>query len=168
MLKKLFKVLLITLFFPYQVYSTFTIATFRNSFVGENVGSVKLSLDYFAAPKIVNKHLYVAVVTGKQGIMKSTLLKALGRYFNLNRANFTSGDSNLACTTEISFADSTPSGIVLADQPGKDDGALSLKLGIDSKNLDIMFTRLMSPITNVLIYVRKNNYSIHVVFNFIY
>lgn len=163
MIEKVLKViLLISSFLCFKVDSVYTIAKF-GKLAGQTDGNlgVELFLDYFSFPEVISKNLFLVTVTGKQGVMKSTLLRGLGRYFNLNHADFVSGDSTLSCTREISLTEPTENGVVLVDQPGKDDESPSYQTGIASRNIDLMFTRLMAPVTNILIHVNITFLSIY-------
>ena len=91
-------------------------------------------------------------ICGKQGVMKSTLLRALGLYLDMSDAGFQSDNKDYATTTSIDISD-VSSNHLLIDSIGNDDPSFALKHGLGTLAVDKAFSQLAAPVSNVLIYV---------------
>lgn len=134
--------LLIFIYFKNFIYTSFTILNLN--LLEEEDQSNSIYLDYLLSNEIKFKKLYVISIIGKQSVMKSTLLRSLGKYLKLQDSNFESCHSMYACTKSISIAGPSSTNIVLIDTPG-----------IDTENLENQMVQLIQPVLNILIYVRN-------------
>jgi ABC-type cobalamin/Fe3+-siderophores transport system ATPase subunit len=98
---------------------------------------------------------HVTSVYGKQGIMKSTLLRAISLFFNMEYGDFKSNNLSVATTTSIDISDVSHDNHLLIDTVGNDDPSYALSRGLDPLSVDLAFSKLVTPVSNVMIYVSQ-------------
>lgn len=125
-----------------------------------NVASLKennlvLDTSYLTDSSVKDLFVFLVTVMGRQGQGKSTELRSIALALGITGAEFKAYHSNLPCTGDVSITDISAAwdGIVGVDVPGKDDPFLAKQMGMDSNNVDIMHTRLLAPVSNVVIKV---------------
>lgn len=96
---------------------------------------------------------HVITICGKQGVMKSTILRALGVLFEMMEAVFKTKDQSVATTTSVDISDVSAHNHLLLDMIGSDDPSFAMQYGLDPVAVDKAFSQLTAPVSNVLIYV---------------
>lgn len=139
----MFYIVFVLLFWRCSSEKPFKIATME-----QDPLAVQLDLEYLNSDPVANQHLFSVSVAGSQGTGKSTLLRSLGALYSLSNADFDTGDSNVATTVSVLMSSPSKDGVFLIDQPGHDDPTL-----FTDSRADAMLTRLLAPVTNVLIHV---------------
>jgi hypothetical protein len=98
---------------------------------------------------------HVVSVCGKQGVMKSTLLRALSIFFDMAYGAFHTNNLGVATTTTVDISDVSRDNHILIDIIGNDDPSFAMPYGLDPLAVDRAFSQLVAPAANVLIYVSK-------------
>ena len=99
-----------------------------------------------------NTPCHIINICGKLGVMKSTLLRALGLLFGMSDASFESIDKDT--TASIISSEVSLDGILLLDTLGYDDDSFALQYGgLDPLAVSKAFSQLAAPASNVMIYV---------------
>jgi ABC-type transport system involved in Fe-S cluster assembly fused permease/ATPase subunit len=96
---------------------------------------------------------HVVSVCGKQGVMKSTLLRALSIFFGMEKGDFHTSNSDGATTTSVDISDVSRDNHLFLDTIGNEDPSFAMYYGLDSRAIDRAFSQLVAPAANVLIYV---------------
>ena len=125
-------------------------------------------LNSLKSPEISSKNLFLVVIIGKQGVMKSTLLRSLEYYFNLKDSEIKFENSNISLTTSVTISEATIDEDILIDQPGNVDNPLEIQTEVTTTNLNLIFTQLIAPLSNVLIHVTNPSSSLFFFYSFFY
>mgnify|MGYP003386373665 CR=1 FL=1 len=150
-----FHTLLSTLFLSLLVATSSAVQTVANLDLTteSNTAVLQLFPDVLQGDAYRNIPCHTINICGKQGVMKSTLLRALGLLFGMFDASFETNDKEIATTTSIDISDVSPDNHILFDTIGNDDPSFALQYGLDPLAVDKAFSQLAAPVSNVLIYV---------------